>query len=152
MGFASKGKMTVMAWNRDWKHRVSLRWILGGCVLVTFFAARPLLAGDISGTWDLNCRIGEDRQIITLELVQDGSQVSGMGTLRVDDTGNGVRVAVRAGTVHNWDFHFFLVEQGGSGGRPQEFSGSWYEDEMSGITYGAFGSRIFKGGSRRLPN
>jgi hypothetical protein len=75
-----------------------------------------------------------------------------MGIIRVDDTGNGVRVSLRAGKVHSSGFHFSLVEEGGAGDRPQEFSGDWYLDEMSGITYGAFGSRIFQGARHRHPN
>jgi len=141
-----------MAWTKNWKHRVRLHWVFGACALVTFFAARPLLAADISGTWDLSCRIGEDRQTITLELVQDGSQVSGMGTLRVGDMGRAVRVAVQAGIAHAGDFHFFLVEEGRSEGHPQKFSGSWYRDEMSGQTNGVFGARMFRGARRQPPN
>ena len=129
-----------------------LQWILGACApLVTFIAVRPLLAADISGTWDLSCRIGPEQQTITLELVQDGSQVSGFGILRTDDMGSPVRVAVRSGTAQAGDFLLFLVEAGRSGGHPQEVRGRWYRDEMDGQTNGAFGARMFIG-VRRSPD
>ena len=113
-----------------------LRWILGACALVTFIAVRPLLAADISGTWDLSCRIGPEQQTITLELVQDGSQVSGFGILRTDDMGSPVRVAVRSGTAPAGDFLLFLVEAGRSGVTAKSSGGDGIEVRWAGRPMG----------------
>jgi hypothetical protein len=142
-----EGKVTDR--DRGWRGRLSLRWLLGVFAVAAFFAARPLLAADISGSWDLSCQIGEERQGLRLELVMKGSEVTGTGTLRVDRNGTGEPVLVRAaGTVKGWDFKVSV--EGRPGGRPQEFRGSWYKNEMSGISSGEFGSRLFTG-SRRTP-
>ena len=120
--------------------------------MLVFLLARPLLAADLSGTWDITCRIGSDRQIITLELVHRGSTVSGVGTVRRESTQNPVQVEVRSGIADGVDFRFFLVEASGSLSRPQLFFGSWYRDEMSGLTEGVFGSRIYRGDRRSSRN
>ena len=123
-----------------------LRWMLGVGAVLALLVARPLLAADISGTWEISYQIAQGQaQTITLELVQEGSRVSGSGTMRADSMGDAVRVEVRSGTVGSADFRFLLVEEGGSASLPQEFIGGWYRDEMSGRTDGAFGTRMFTG-------
>ena len=128
-----------------------LRWILGVGAVLAFLVVRPLLAADISGTWEISSQMPGGRQTITLEIVQDGSRVTGTGTMRIDGIGDAVRMEVRSGTAGGGDFRFLLVEQDGSTSRPQEFIGNWYRDEMSGRTDGAFGSRMFTGARRRSP-
>ncbi len=130
-----------------------LRWMLGVAAVLAFLVARPLLAADISGTWEISYQMGQGRQtIITVELVQEGSRLSGSGTMRAERVGDAVRVEVRSGTAGNNDVRFLLVGEGGSAARPQEFVGDWYRDEMSGLTEGAFGSRMFTGARSRSPN
>ena len=129
-----------------------LRWMLGVGAVLALLVARPLLAADISGTWEISYQMAQGRQTITLELVQEGSRVSGSGTMRADSMGDAVRVEVRSGTAGSGDFRFLLVEAGGSASRPQEFIGDWYRDEMSGRTDGAFGSRMFTGTRGLVPN
>jgi len=129
----------MMARARKSNHPGRLRWILAGFVVVTLLWARPIFAADISGTWDISCWIGEEHQLITLDLLQEGSRLSGMGTLRTDETGEVVRVVVQSGTVglrdlRFFDYRFSVVEMGRTVGSPQEFMGSWYRDEMSGRT------------------
>ena len=129
-----------------------LRWVLGAGSVLVFLVTRPLLAADISGTWEISSQMARGRQTIVLELVQDGSRVSGTGTMRIDGGGEAVRVEVRSGTARGGDFRFLLVEDGGPVSRPQEFVGNWYKDEMSGRTDGAFGSRMFAGARQPVPN
>ena len=137
-----------MIWDllRLQRHRV--RWILGGLALAMFFSVRPILAADLSGTWDLTCRLGDDRQIISLELIHDGSRLAGSGTIRMENTGAGVPVELRVGRVRGRDFSFSLLEIGRPGARPQYFDGSWFRNEMSGLSTGAFGARVFRGDRR----
>lgn len=52
-----------------------LRWVLGVAAVLAFLVARPLLAAEISGTWEISYQIAQGRQTITLELVQKGSRV-----------------------------------------------------------------------------
>ncbi len=129
-----------------------VRWMLGVGAVLALLVARPLLAADISGTWEISYQMAQGRQTITLELVQEGSRVSGSGTMRADSMGDAVRVEVRSGTAGNNDFRLLLAEEGGSAPRLQEFIGDWYRDEMSGRTDGAFGSRMFTGARSGLPN
>ncbi len=129
-----------------------LRWMLGVAAVLAFLVARPLLAADISGTWEISYQMAQGRQTITLELVHEGSRVSGSGTMRADSMGDALRVEVRSGTAGNSDFSFLLVEEGGSAYRPQEFIGAWYRDEMSGETEGAFGTGMFTGVRERMGN
>ncbi len=128
-----------------------LRWMLGVGAVLAFLVARPLLAADISGTWEISYQISQGSQTITLELVQEGSRVTGSGTMRAT-MGDAVRVEVRSGTAGSGAFRFLLVEEDGSASGPQEFIGDWFRDEMSGRTDGAFGSRMFTGARGRLPN
>ena len=129
-----------------------VRWMLGVGAVLALLMARPLLAADISGTWEISYQMAQGRQTITLELVQAGSRVSGSGTMRADSMGDAVRVEVRSGTAGNNDVRFLLVEEGGSAPRPQEFIGDWYRDEMSGRTDGAFGTGMFTGVRQRMGN
>lgn len=130
--------------------RRGIRWWLGlsGAAALVFFLGHPLLAADLSGTWDITCRVGPDRQIITLELVHEGSTVSGVGTVRWESTQNPVQVEVHSGTADGVDFRFFLLDASGPTSPPQVFFGNWYRDEMSGLTEGDFGSRIYRGNRR----
>ena len=126
------------------------KWIFVVGAILSLLVARPLLAADLSGTWELAYWTDQDRQTITLEIVQEGPKVLGSGTVRGDSLGGVVQVEVRSGTAVGGDFHFVLVSEGMSVSRGQEFSGSWYRDEMSGQTNGAFGSRMFTGIRRQM--
>ena len=129
-----------------------MTWILVAGAVLSILVARPLFAADLSGTWEIVYRIEQDRHTLTLEIVQEGSRVLGGGSMRGESAGGVVQVEVRSGTARGSDFRFVLVAEGGSTSRGQEFSGSWYRDEMSGQTNGAFGSRMFTGTRRRLGN
>jgi len=124
-------------------------WLsLGAGLVLALLVVRPLLAADLTGTWDISCWIGQDHQTITLELAQDGRSVSGAGTVWFDDSRDSVLVEVRSGTVHGVDFRLSVARVGGAALPPQEFFGSWYRNEMSGRTDGAFGRRVFSGSRR----
>jgi len=126
------------------------KWMMGAGVLLSLLVARPLFAADLSGTWEIAYWVGEDRQSVTLEIVQEGSVVLGGGTMRGGSLGSVAEVEVQLGTAGGGAFHFVLVEEGGVASRGQEFTGKWYRDEMSGQTDGAFGARMFTGTRRRL--
>ena len=109
---ALKGRRKIM---RGLGEPGRLRWMLGVGAILALLVARPLLAADISGTWEISYQIGQGQaQTITLELVQKGSRVSGSGTMRADSIGDAIRVEVRSGTAGSRDFSFRLVEEGGS--------------------------------------
>jgi len=127
---------------------IRYKWTAGVVLVIVVVAARPLFAADLSGTWDVSCRVGPDLEVLTLEVDQRGSGISGVGTMRMSSTGEAVHVEVRSGTVRGLDFRFFVVVDGGDA-RPQEFTGDWHGDEMSGLTQGDFGGRMFNGARRR---
>ena len=126
------------------------RWLVVAGTVLAFALARPLLAADLSGTWEVSFRSGLSSQTIRLELVQRGSTVSGMGTLRSSDTDGAIQVQVRSGTASRGAFHIVLTETGGVASRGQDFVGKWYRDEMSGRTDGMLGTHVFTGVRRRL--
>lgn len=126
-------------------------WALGITACLVVVLVRPLLAADISGTWEISCWIGQDRQVITLELIQDGRDLSGEGILRRGAAGDSARVFVRSGTVSWGDFQFMIAEGLGPAARLQGFEGDWFGNEMSGLAKGEYGSRIFHGVRRRAP-
>jgi len=128
------------------------RWVLGAATLVALAVACPLLAADVSGNWDVGYWTGQTRQTIVLELVQDGSRLSGTGTLRVAGTDSMIHATVQGIASRSGDFHFLLVDAGGLRLRSQEFVGSWYRHEMSGLTSGSFGEAVFSGVRRRVPD
>lgn len=119
-------------------------------VLVAFLIARPLFAADLTGTWDLSYYVGLERQVITLSIEHDGGALSGEGILSPGGTSEWHHVELREGTVSGRDFRFILVRTDTDGVPSQSFSASWYHDEMSGRTDGAFGSRVFTGARRRV--
>ena len=129
-----------------------LRWVLGAVTLVALAVTCPLLAADGSGNWEIGYWTGQTRQTIVLELVQQGSHLSGTGTLRVAGTDSTIHARVQGTASRSGDFRFLLVEAGGLEARSQEFFGRWYRDEMSGLTRGPFGEAIFAGVRRRVPD
>ncbi|MHB1195080.1 MAG: hypothetical protein ACYC6F_18815 [Longimicrobiales bacterium] len=137
---------------RGFRAMPRLRWVLGASALVALAVACPLLAADVSGNWDIVYWTEQGRQPIALELVQKGSQLSGVGSLRTAGTDIVIRAEVQGGANRSGDFHFLLVEEGGSASRSQQFFGSSYKDEMSGRTSGPFGDAIFAGVRRRVPD
>jgi hypothetical protein len=125
-----------------------LGWMLSAGILVTLVIVHPLLAADITGTWEVSYRVGQSQQVLIVELVQEGSGVSGIGTIQTANEENAVRVVVRSGAARAGDFRFLLTEDGGSESRSQEFVGDWYGDEMSGLTSGMLGTGMFAGTRR----
>jgi hypothetical protein len=113
-------------------------------LLLGFLVSRPLLAEEISGTWEIAVRVGEEVEIYHLELVREWFSLSGAGTMQMG-AGAPVRVQVVTGTVHQRDFRFLLVEVGGVPSGRRELFGAWHMDEMSGLAIGPFGDRRFSG-------
>jgi len=128
------------------------RWALTAATLMALAVACPLLAADVSGSWDISYWTAHTRQTIVLELVQDGSRLSGTATLRVADTDSMIDATVQGTASRSGDFHFLLVDADRLQSRSQEFVGSWYRNEMSGLTSGSFGEAIFAGVRRRVPD
>ena len=122
-----------------------VRWGLGAGVLALFLLAPPLLAANISGTWQVSYWYGVTVQSFTLELTQDGAQVSGTGIAHLNDGRDTVLVEVSGATVARRDFRLRIVDSTGSVFRAHEFIGGWFRDRMSGTTEGDLGSRVFRG-------
>jgi hypothetical protein len=132
--------------------RARAKWGLAVGAVLAVAIARPLLAADLTGTWDISSRVGHDRQTITLEVVHDGATVTGAGVMRMDGAAAAARVAIRSAIVgrpDGSDFRIVLVQIDSAGARPQELIGAWYRHEMSGRVEGAYGSRMFWGVRRR---
>lgn len=114
---------------------------LGG-LIAGFLLARPLLAADLTGTWEISYQVGQDAETVLLSVDHDGSTLTGEGTLRLG-AGDAMPVVVRAGSIRRGDFRFQLT--GARGATLRALWGAWHEDEMSGRTDGTFGSRMFVG-------
>jgi hypothetical protein len=113
--------------------------------LALFLLASPLVAANISGTWEISYWYGVSVQTFTLELTQDGAQVSGTGTACLSDGRDTVLVEVSGETVARRDFRLRIVDSTGSVFGVHEFIGGWFRDRMSGTTEGDLGSRVFRG-------
>ena len=138
--------------SRGFRPMPRMRWILGASAVVALAVACPLLAADVSGSWDVAYWTEQGRQAFAMELVQEGRHLTGRGTLRAAGKDIVIHATVQGRAGRSGDFHFIFVEEGGSASRSQEFFGSWYKDEMSGLTSGPFGDAIFAGVRRRLPD
>ncbi len=135
----------MTSWVKVPVRRRQLAWFVGVGVMVTLFIARPLLAADLSGRWEISSRYRDVRQTVTLDLVQHGSSVTGSGMMTFSTSDDVIPVVVRSGTARTGNFRITLSEASAAGRPPQEYSGDWYRDEMSGKTTGGFGVGMFSG-------
>jgi hypothetical protein len=130
--------------------RLSRRWQL---VLVAIVAAlvlaRPSLAADFSGTWAISYRLDGETETVLLDIVQERSTVSGVGSFRVGTIGDPIAVEIRQGRANSRRFRFQLARINGPEGPAQTFFGEWYKNELSGRTDGTFGSRMIVGVRRQ---
>jgi len=132
--------------------RILSRWplVIVAVIIAAFLLARPSLAADFSGTWAISYRVGQDTQTILLDIVQERSALSAVGSFRVGAVGDPVPVEIRQGWAGARMFRFQLAALNDPESPLQSFFGDWYKNEMSGRTDGRFGSRMFVG-VRRQP-
>jgi hypothetical protein len=125
--------------------QIRRRWqLVFAAIIAAFLIARPTLAADFSGTWTVSYIVGEESQTVLLDVVQERSTLSGVGSLRLG-IGDPVAVQIRQGWASSRSFRFELVATNGPQGPAQSFFGDWYKNELSGRTDGMFGSRVFRG-------
>jgi hypothetical protein len=120
-------------------------WALTIGAALAFVIVRPLLAADLTGTWQIVSWANGDRQVVRLDLAQAGRSVSGRGLMWMERAGDTVPVEVRSAAVRPPDFQLTIVPSGGRASSPQVFIGAWYRDEMSGRVEGGPVRRMFEG-------
>lgn len=118
-------------------------------------AASPLLAQTLTGTWEISAEGRRGPQTMVLELVQDGTELTGtltmtMGGRRGGGGGGGAggsrTVEISDGIVDGKSFGFAMTLEMGGNSMTQSYSGTFEADEMRGtIEGGRGGGREFTG-------
>jgi hypothetical protein len=122
---------------------------------LTFVAlsAAPVAAQDLTGTWEISSETQRGPQNLTLELVQDGSALTGTVTLTMGGRrgggggGGGERtMEISHGEVDGMSFSFLYTISFGERSISQSYSGTFEGDAMEGtIEGGRGGGRPFTG-------
>jgi len=104
----------------------------------------PVAAQTLTGTWQITSEGRRGAQTITIELVQNGSALTGTATFtgggrRGGGGGGGQEVAVTNGTVDGSSFSFDLVLEFGGNAVTLSYSGTYEGDSMEGTRSGARG-------------
>lgn len=128
--------------------------LLAGGMLLAALVASPILAQDMSGSWEITSETPRGSQTMTLVVEQSGSELTGtltmtrMGGPPGGGGGGGpMEVEISDGTVSGGDFSFSVIMGRGDRTFTQEFSGQFEGDEMSGMLAGGprGGERSFTG-------
>lgn len=120
----------------------------------TLGLSSPVAAQDMTGTWEITSEGRRGAQTMTLELVQDGSELTGTITMRMGGRrggggggGGGMReIEITDGEIDGASFSFTMAIDMGGNSFSQHFSGTMDGDEISGtIEGGRGGGRPFTG-------
>lgn len=141
------------------KRRYRKKLIIAAGLVLAALVASPVLAQDMSGSWEITSQTPRGEQTMTLVVEQSGSELTGTVTMaRMGRPGGGggggdtagrgpMEVEISDGTVSDGDFSFTLTL--GRGGRSisQTFTGRFEGGEMSGMITGGprGGERPFTG-------
>lgn len=128
------------------------KMMLAGALLLAVAVASPVLAQDMSGSWVITSETPRGEQTMALEVVQQGSELTGTVTMqRMGRGGRGgggggggagapgrgpMAVEITDGTVADGDFSFSVTLGRGDRTFRQEFTGRFEGDEMSGTLAG----------------
>jgi len=131
------------------KYRVMFASVLTGLAL----SAAPVVAQDLTGTWEIASETPRGSQTMTLMLDQDGSALTGTVTLSGggrrggDGGGGGSRtIEISDGVVDGQSFSFTMTVSFGDRSMEQAFSGTIEGDSIEGtIEGGRGGGRPFSG-------
>ena len=113
----------------------------------------PVAAQDLTGSWEISSETQRGAQNMTLELVQDGSALTGTVTLTMGGRrgggggGGGERtIEIADGMVDGASFSFNMTITFGDRSINQSYSGTFEGDSMEGtIEGGRGGGRPFTG-------
>ena len=113
----------------------------------------PVAAQDLTGSWEISSETQRGAQNMTLELVQDGSALTGTVTLTMGGRrgggggGGGERtIEISDGAVDGMSFSFTYAISFGERSMSQSYSGVFEGDTMEGtIEGGRGGGRPFTG-------
>lgn len=116
-------------------------------------AVVPVAAQDLTGSWNISSETQRGAQNMTLELIQDGSALTGTVTLTMGGrrggggAGGGERtIEISDGEVDGMSFSFTYTISFGERSIRQSYSGTFEDDTMEGtIEGGRGGGRPFTG-------
>jgi len=129
--------------------------IVAALVAVAALSAAPIAAQDLTGTWELSQQTQRGPRTSTLELVQDGAELTGTLTLTLGGRrggggggggGGSQEVAVEEGMISGNNFSFSITLSFGGDSITMEYSGTFDGDAMEGEIAG--GGRRGGGGPR----
>ncbi len=127
------------------------RTVFSAVLTALAFTTLPLAGQDLTGTWVVSAKGRRSPQTMTLELRQDGSELTGTvttaaGGRRGGGGGGAQTVEVTDGHADGGSFGFSIVQTFGDNSITQAFSGTIDGDAMEGsIEGGRGGARPFSG-------
>lgn len=131
---------------------MKVRAILTTAALVALGSAAPAAAQTLTGTWEVSSETPRGAQTMTLELVQEGAELTGTVTMRMGGRrgggggGGGMQtIEIEDGSVDGASFSFSMTLSFRNNSFTQSYSGTIEGDEMSGTIDGGRGSRPFTG-------
>jgi hypothetical protein len=132
------------------RHLVVAIALLGGLLI-----GAPVLAQDMTGTWELSSETPRGSRTMTLAVVQDGSELTGTLTMtrggRPGGGGGGrgggqpMLIEISDGTVEGGDFSFSATIERGGNTMSLKVTGRFEGDEASGMIEGGRGGGPFTG-------
>ena len=124
----------------------------GAALLLIALAAlaRPALALDVSGVWELASRDHGRMEVITIALEQHGDALRGTGSLRIAarrDVGDvaSEHVLVEGEIARNGDVVLTVTRESGEDVVIEHLTGRIYRSEVSGFIGSGGGGRVFHG-------
>lgn len=118
--------------------RVAPKWLIPAALLVAVVSARPLLAADASGLWDVTLLPEVSEITLEFDLEQEGRSLHGSAR-GTSGLGDAFEYGVASGTVSvGGDVHLLVRWQSG---RTDRVFGRVYRDMLDGRMDGAVGTR-----------